>query len=207
MKGKELENRVIQAMEIITGKQGITTVEIIKQLGIGDPTKPKAASYRLAKVKMKLGRWLFVQKDGKLTRWFSREYARKNNVVDHVKQDKNKNYGDPDALHTAQTIRLMNMLNRYMTAGRAQPRSEFWGTFKTTMERIMTTPDNVIKETIFGGWKGSAVFSAISLVFAVIEFFDGNGAASGAFIIASCGWIGWSIQEREHLSGKVIGKS
>lgn len=64
---------------------------------------------------------------------------------------------------------------------------------------------DVIKETAFGGWKGSAVMAAFLLLFSVIDFFSGNTETSGAFLIASCGWIGWAIQEHEHLSGKVIG--
>ena len=119
MNGLVLETRVVDAEELIIDKQGITTKEVIKRMGLEDPTKPKSAAYKIAKIKKKLGRWLFVQKDGKLTRWFSREYARKHLIVSFVAQDKNKNYDNPQAKEEQESVRLMRMFNNLMVPGRA----------------------------------------------------------------------------------------
>tara|TARA_R110000850_G_scaffold165803_3_gene290852 strand:- start:2933 stop:3160 length:228 start_codon:yes stop_codon:yes gene_type:complete len=64
--------------------------------------------------------------------------------------------------------------------------------------------NNVIKETVLGGWKGSAVFSALLFIIAIVEVFYGAPASFTGFFIAGCGFGGWSIQEWQHLNGKVI---
>ena len=111
-----LETRVSDAKQLINRNQGITTLEIIKRLSLGDPTKPKAGSYRVSTIKLKLGLWLFVQKAGKLTRWFSREYAIQNNIVPFVDQENNANDDNPRAKEEKEAVRLMRMFNNLMLA-------------------------------------------------------------------------------------------
>ena len=119
MRGLVLEERVVNAEELIESKQGITTKEVIRRMCLEDTTKPKSGPYKIAKIKKSLGNWLFVQKDGKLTRWFSRVYAIKNNIVPFVDQDKNSNYDNPQARAEQESIRLMRMFNNLMVPGRA----------------------------------------------------------------------------------------
>ena len=61
-----------------------------------------------------------------------------------------------------------------------------------------------IKETVLGGWKGSVVMSLILFMIAVAGIFFGTPASVAGFFIAGCGYGGWSIQEWQHLTGKVI---
>lgn len=117
MKGAELKKIAIEAKQHIEDRQGITSVDLIKLMKLNTDGVPRSGDYGLRAIKKKLGKWLFVQKDGILTRWYSLEYAIKNNISKHIDQDKNKNYGDPDAFHTAQSIQLSRMLDKYMGPG------------------------------------------------------------------------------------------
>lgn len=62
----------------------------------------------------------------------------------------------------------------------------------------------VIRSSVLGGWKSTAVFAVIYLLFSVNELFNGNQETMLAFLCAGCGWGGWAIQEYQHLKGYVI---
>ena len=63
-----------------------------------------------------------------------------------------------------------------------------------------------ISETPLFGWKGSISIAVILILCLPVVIYRRDFAELNLLISAACGWIGWGLQEREHLLGYVIKK-
>ena len=119
MNPETLEARVSDIKQFVTENEGIAAAEIIKQKKLETNGREKAARVKLGRIKKGMGDWLFVQKDGKIYRWFSRKYATDHNLEDSINQHTNTNSNNPGTRAEEKSIKMTRLLDSLMFPGRA----------------------------------------------------------------------------------------